>query len=106
SNIKVLATRYTFDGQRIGNPIELISIASKGLAEVSASIDPDGDAVVAYATWETSDFDSDPGTYHVYFNRISKTGVVSTRTEVDSINAPSFNERLFKPPVSMDANGG
>jgi Ca2+-binding RTX toxin-like protein len=104
--LTVSAVRYSASGQQLGGPIELFSQSTPGVPEIAASMDADGDAVVAFNVWETTNADSDPGTFSLYFARISRSGVVSDRVLVDSLDAPSFDQRLFAPAVSIDASGG
>jgi Ca2+-binding RTX toxin-like protein len=92
---RVTAFRYAASGEQIGDPITLYSYIPtfpQRTAHIAASIDADGDAVVAYGVYD------DLVNAGLYFNRISKTGEVSRTVKVTNIdNAPL---------VSMDAGGG
>ena len=92
---RVTAFRYSATGQQVGDPITLYSyvpaVAGR-TARVSASMDADGDAVVAYGV---PDGGADEG---MYFNRISRTGSVSQTVRAADTDTV--------PHVSMDDSGG
>jgi Ca2+-binding RTX toxin-like protein len=86
------AVRYDADGTPLGSPITVVS--GKTFNGVSVSIDPDGDAVVA---WGEQPFNS---TQSVHFDLISRTGVVGSPVTV------ATDTFAGGPAVSMDASGG
>jgi hypothetical protein len=100
----VTLTRYSAAGVQVGGPLTLDTFTYEPLVGfqggVSAAIDADGDAVVAYDTrfgGGSAGFSD-----NVEFVRVSKSGVAATpvllATEEDHVVA--------SPDVSMDADGG
>ena len=87
---RVTAFRYSAAGEPIGEPIPLYAHITK-TANISTSMDADGDAVVAYSV-------SDGDDSGVYVTRISRTGVVARTLKV--------SEGTGLLSVSMDAAGG
>ena len=96
---RVTAFRYSAAGEQIGDPVPLYTYArviapNFHPARVAASMDADGDAVVAYNVFDGADS-------RVYVSRISRTGAVGTTIVVsDALTAG------YTPVVSMDDGGG
>lgn len=92
----ITAVRYSPAGVVVGPPLTLDSTGTAflgiGSSPIAASVDADGDAVVAYRR--------DAGMYVV---RLSKDGVASTPLRVDATPAERF---VHEPTVSMDDAGG
>ncbi|MEA2733741.1 MAG: serralysin [Humisphaera sp.] len=84
--------RYSADGVLLGLPYTMDT--NVGLEDVSASIDADGDAVVAYQKKTTE---------RAYFVRISKAGVTGAPQLVGN---PVGEDSTRVAAVSMDAGGG
>jgi hypothetical protein len=97
---RVTAFRYSAAGERIGEPIPLYSYVPPTTpffrtAHIAASMDADGDAVIAYSVFDGTDSG-------VYVSRISRAGVVVGRT----LRVAGVDEDFTPPSVSMDAAGG
>jgi Ca2+-binding RTX toxin-like protein len=97
----ISAVRYSPAGQQLGTPLTLHTLAaSESSISISASMDPDGNAVVAFGT-------VDGETTNVYIARISAAGVASAADLVDSRLADSQTfEDVMSPSVSMFDDGG
>src|SRR5688572_21914749 len=91
----ITAVRYSPSGVPVGSPITLDTTGATFLGisspPIAASVDADGDAVVAYRR--------DGGVYVV---RLSKDGVAGAPLRVDTTPAQSF---VYEPAVSMDDAG-
>ena len=85
----LIAVRYSAAGQQIGAPLTL---DDRGF-NVSASMDADGDAVVAYQK----------GSDGVYVVRVSRDGIATAPQRVGT--APA-NQVIYEAKGSMDRNGG
>jgi Ca2+-binding RTX toxin-like protein len=92
----ITAVRYSPSGVPVGSPITLDTTGATFLGinspPIAASVDADGDAVVAYRR--------DDGVYVV---RLSKDGVAGAPLRVDTTPADRF---VHLPTVSMDDAGG
>ena len=95
---RVTAFRYTADGVAAGPPITLYTYAQSGPvlhpAQVSVAMDVDGDAVVTYAVDDAADGG-------IFFNRISRTGVVARTVKV----AAGQDRSVHSPTVDMNDAG-
>jgi len=89
SPLIVRAVRYSPQGEQLEAPLTLATPGS----DVSAAMDADGDAVVAYR--------ADSG---IEVRRVSKSGVVAEPLRVSQVLAA--DEWVFSPAVSMDDSGG
>jgi Ca2+-binding RTX toxin-like protein len=96
---RVMAVRFNSTGQRIGKAMQLYAYVPptapvQQTAQITAAVDGDGDAVVAYSVLDGDDSG-------LYFNRISTRGVVSRTVRVADVDAENT-----PPSVAMDDLGG
>jgi hypothetical protein len=89
-------TRFAPTGLELGAPLTL---ASSGASSVTASMDPDGDAVVAWTQFQGNDM------VDFFFCLIAKDGVAGEPVMVGA-TVNDNEEARFSPAVSMDDSGG
>jgi Ca2+-binding RTX toxin-like protein len=101
---KVSAVRYAPTGEQLGQPYLLYQRPLPGFSEsdVSAAMDGDGDAVVAFEA-----FSADGLTSYIMVTRVSRKGVKSPSVAVATLtdNDPDDFPRVTAPAISMDDNG-
>ena len=93
---EVRAVRYDARGGQVGGVIAVASAGSAVVDDVSVSTDGDGDAVVAYSTF---DDDDDFGDFR--YARIDRSGVVIGSGVLDEFDG----DRTADVAVSMDPGG-
>lgn len=104
----IQVVRYSAAGDQIGSPLNLGTPGEKA-DYLSASMDADGDAIIAYST-KSDDQDLNNVLEKVFVRRISRTGEVGAPVLIDSFRS-DFDTR-FAPialnglDVSMDEAGG
>jgi Ca2+-binding RTX toxin-like protein len=97
SGTKLLAVRYSAAGEQLGDVITVASLVTAAVGDVSAAMDADGDAVIAYTSLE-------PGANfgHFRYAHINRFGVVDDTGQLDTWDG----DRTTDVAVSMDPGGG
>src|SRR5688500_9479305 len=93
----VQAVRYSAAGDQIGGIVTAASFPSAAVGNVSVATDADGDAVIAYTT-----FDDDGDVQEIRYNRMSSAGVVEASEQLDTFVSDDASD----VSVSMDRQGG
>src|SRR5688572_1376540 len=91
------AVRYSARGEQVGGVITVATFVSANVDDVSVALDADGDAVIAYSTF---DDDADFGEFR--YSHINRQGVVEDSDVLDGFDG----DRTADVAVSMDPGGG
>jgi Ca2+-binding RTX toxin-like protein len=93
----VRAVRYSAAGEQIGGIVTAAAFPSAAVGNVSVATDADGNAVIAYTT-----FDDDDEVHEIRYSRMSSAGVVGASQQLDTF----VSDDAADVAVSMDGQGG
>src|SRR5688572_15971214 len=94
---RLRAVRYNADGEQVGGVITVASFATAAVGDVSAAMDADGDAVIAYTSLEPG---ANLGDFR--YAHVNTAGVVDDSGLLDAWDG----DRTADVAVSMDPRGG